>query len=227
MNNVWDLTTSVHETRHYISDIDVLTLSCTIRRLRTDIATSWYRNLYDRDVIQHVTNEDVQLSTDIRKYYSNKLTILSLKGQNCSKFRKDLANFLLTDGKKYAESEIGMLVKLPEFYHYDTTLDYYKNSSFGTLENGYSNRISDTFYIQPVVKLFRRTKNSVTNHYWFSVTSQYNHPLCIVLDHKNPLLHMWDNKFDSMKVLKIKGTYLLNNSVGFNFYLTKNWQLED
>lgn len=204
-------------------NIDALILSCAIYRLNS---SGIYYSLDDIKNDQ-VIDEDRLLAKKIRNYYGSKLVMSSLKNQSMSSFRKDLAGFLCTDGTKYDLAIAGIIYKLPEFYEYDQTLELLNYTKFAPIyADDDKNFECGEFNIVPVTKLMRNTKIKKSIQYWF-VVEKNNHPLCISIEPKNPLLHIWEKLFSHNKVLKIKGTFIINKGVGFKYYDASKWNLEE
>ena len=110
-------------------NIDPLVLSCCQYRLSdpnsedynpTGAFTSLNHNpsyLYDK-----VNQDDYDLAEKIRKYYQGKIMFAKLRGSQMSKFRQDLAKFIdirWGEVTKISDSYLGMIYKLPYFYHHD------------------------------------------------------------------------------------------------------------
>ena len=97
---------------------DVLTISCCIQRLAHNHPASarFSRSLNSPSIVQEITDLDRKKAGNIRKYYNEKLIMLTLQGRELTKFRKDLQKFLNSDATKVLESLCGIVYKLPYFY---------------------------------------------------------------------------------------------------------------
>jgi hypothetical protein len=68
------------------------------------------------------TEEDYARSTEIRKYYADRILLSMLSGKQISEFRKKLYG-VVTNAGTLEKKDIGLLYRLPYFYMEDLALD--------------------------------------------------------------------------------------------------------
>ena len=104
------------------SEVDLLVIACARARLLDEGDHSI--GFRQQELLKKMIPADLDQASLIREYYGKKLMLIQLKDKvELSSFRKALANFLTSDGKTYTEETIGLVYKLPRFYHYDKTVD--------------------------------------------------------------------------------------------------------
>jgi len=182
---------------------DVLVLSCVWYRLRqSGFIPETIENLLSSVLFKNIKPEDIELSKNIRDYYSKKLMMLTLRStRGMSSFRKDLSAFLQSDGLKFTESVLPMVYRLPEFYHYDMEFDviqrdFVKEIPAFTLHHTLFSR--GIQHLLPIKALNKNTKYVKCVEYW--LTDDTGCAYVIPLDPKNPLLPLWDREFTKAKI---------------------------
>ena len=174
-----------------------------------------------------ISNNDIlNAAADIRKYYRNKLVMLTLKGKKISKFRQDLYELVETDNILYLREDfIPMLVKLPDFYEEDKMFDRFAKE-YDTSDKTY-HRVSGVdkkISLVPVEKHRRKTtKGDATNYYF---TDHKKRLYKLELNPNNPCMHLFDREFNRDKLdlkcnvggMKIRGTEM-------NMFYISNWQV--
>ena len=135
-SNDWDIFTAnnnnVKRYEVFETTEDILALSVTWHRLRPLInnGTSTIidpsnrpTKLTDSILFKEIIQEDRDKANLIRDYYSKKLMMFTLKGQQLTNYRKDLNTFIHGDCKVVKEEMMPLVYRLPEFYEYDVGLD--------------------------------------------------------------------------------------------------------
>jgi hypothetical protein len=93
-------------------------------------AAAWRLHTTDPDFVSKypdlfsiavITDQDRSLAQEIRKYYQDLILMQLLAGQKVSEFRRKLYGFL-TGRTQLLHEDIGLLYKLPYFYHHDQDL---------------------------------------------------------------------------------------------------------
>lgn len=170
----------------------------------------------------------ISRARDIRRYYRNRLTIQSLKNGEMSKFRKDLFDFLNMPVTSVRIDYLPMMLRLPDFYLEDVTLDdLAKNYKEPTRSPEYSSTLisNSARTLNFVVKTHRKTKNQTSaKHYWFSDAEGYLHRLAI--EDTNKLRHIFERHLDAP--LQIEARFPIYNLKGrdFSFYsIEGDWKL--
>lgn len=164
-------------------------------------------------------------ASEIKKYYRNKLMFKALKNtnHNMSKFRQDLYNYVeSSDPFSVYKNDIPMIVKLPDFYEEDVMMDamvkkYKMTGDYETTQN-----VERTLY--PLQKHHRKTKNQDQKHFWFR--DDNNLIYRIVIEPKNPLLHLFEKEF-SKQSINVSATFYATRTRGqdYVFYSLSNWNI--
>ena len=206
---------------------DILAISCAWKRQRdTNPSDFRYSKLTDRALFETVTNQDKEYATTIRDYYSKKIMMLNLKGDNLTSFRKALNSFVHGSETKVIEELFPVIYRLPEFYEYDMDIENIKlilqDRPRGVkLEKLHGKQ--SVVELTPIDSVKKQNKRIKAIEYWFS--DKDNIPFLIQLEPKNPLLHIWDEIFNSKKVLQISGMPFIKHMDDFEYLSIKNFKL--
>jgi hypothetical protein len=171
---------------------DPVAMACAVHRSWKQVSTAQFMDLE----AAWVQAEDRDRAAEIRRYYGFKFTEMALRGHQPSEFRLKLAEVL--DGRRQlAESEIGMLYRLPYFYDEDTDTDwiYANTASDQTLEyyRGLDYQ-TQRLTLTPLRQVLRSQRSGDSVRYWFS--TQHGHPAVISVAKSNPLNAMMDSLFE-------------------------------
>jgi len=213
----------------YEFEEDILAISCAWKRQRDDSPAEYrYSKMTDRKLFDSVTFDDRESAKTVRDYYSKKIMMLTLKGQPLTNFRKDLNTFVHSDVNRATEELFPLIYKLPDFYEYDVKIDEIKTSIENRLKGVKLERMNgkqSSFELTPITSVKKHNKRMKVIEYWFSEKS--NTISLIQLEPKNPLLHIWDDMFNSKKVLQISGTSFVKSMDDFEYLSIKNWKLSE
>ncbi len=201
---------------------DVLVLSCCIQRLAHNQNPSmrFNRSLNGSELPELVNDLDRQKAKNIRKYYNDKLMLLTLQGRQLTKFRKDLQMFLNSVPTKILESLCGIVYKLPYFYDYDKSVDgifkssYFKNTS---LNNMHENVRRDLKFIS---KIENQRKHSNNVEYWFEDESL--NKVMFSISSNNPLLELLDRHINNDRLIVSTKYYVRKKDLN-EFFVMENW----
>lgn len=179
------------EITHRETNIDILALSVRYKKIRDTLNSNIFiENLFDTELLNHITIQDFIDANTIRDYYSKKLMLLSLKGIELSPFRKDLSIMVNSNGTKFEEKMVPLIYKLPKFYEYDVELDnLFKTSIDITLGK-------NEYYFIKVLK--KENKKEKKFQYWF--IDQDKQFVLIEIETKNSMLQLWDNIIQQSKL---------------------------
>jgi len=221
---------SVKKYEVYETPTDILALSVAWKRLR-DIGRTGIGKLLQDELFQEVTNNDEEKAKEIRDYYSKKIMVHKLKNDiEYSSFKKDLNHFVHTSGTLVKEQMLGLAYYLPIFHEYDTNLDQVRssvdpNQNFKKLDKqGQVKVMTLEASLTPLQTIVKKTKRNTTIEYWCK-DDKLNAGVVIKVQPDNPLKHLWDDIFNTSKVLKIKGAYCRRNLDNFEYFSVTHWQL--
>lgn len=224
IKSMGDLFEEMVDNRIHEYKIDPLVLSCA--RHRCNLSTS----LELAEMC--VTGDDHDTAAEIRKYYSQKLCLVSLKNGELSEFRKSLAEYLTQESKTtLMEKQKGIVYRLPEFYDYDIRIESliseYSTRRFtdNELQGNYSS--TRNFNVIPLLKLRRNTRRGNLLHYWAKDSTNMLYRFVVEAD--NQLLWAWEEIWKSNS-LTIHGNLWPNklhgrNEESFDYYKVNNWKL--
>lgn len=181
---------------------DILALCCSLYRrnkINKKLFVPLTTLLLDDSSFSHIEDEDRKKSEDIKKYYRNKFTVLTLKEKKLSKFRKIVQSFVETDGRIVKEESLPVICKLPNFYDYDLAFDKIKQGL--NLEESTLGEIRRmTVDLIPLQSVEKNTKYYKSTEYYFTTENQL-YMFCI--ERGNPLKNIWDKIYNSSDKLKI------------------------
>jgi hypothetical protein len=208
----------------YESPEDVIVLAVTWKRLRDAGIYGKVSKLMDNFLFGEITHVDREKASVIRDYYSKKIMMWNLKGIKLTRYREDLAKLIQGDGTILREDQMGIAYHLPMFYEYDQSFEEIR---LVTNYKELKHRTEGVVELEPVKRMFRKTRSSLSHEYWFK-TKNTGHPVRLSLNVKNPLQHIWDAIFDTSKVLQIEATMIRKETDGFEYYLVcDKWELKN
>lgn len=184
---------------------DPLVLSCASYRLWTE--RSWTRWTRLEELDGNVIEGDRLMAQSIRDYYIGRLTFEKLCGSNFTKYRQNLADFLINN-KPLKHSELGLVYSLPYFYVEDIEKDEIFESvrSLDVIDNDdypFPRHFSfNDIELYPVKEIFSYRKGGDICTFWFK--SQSNEPYTIEVRKDNSLIKFVRSIFKQEKV-KING----------------------
>lgn len=232
----WDIFSNTENVKKYEvfeTTEDILALSVTWHRLRPLIShgisnivnpSNRPTKLTDSVLFKEMIQEDRDKANVIRDYYSKKLMMFTLKGQQLTSYRKDLNTFIHGDCKVVKEEMMPLVYRLPEFYEYDVGLD----EMFLELDTRFegSQIASSTIKtLNPVKKFTVKRKSRKFVEYW--LRDNENKPYKIEIDTSNELMHLWDYFYDRGKFHEITLDTVIrfSNRDSVSHYKLIKWKL--
>ena len=236
LNDIIKATTGYHDGK-YVKTYqiieaaeDLLVLSVAHKRLLSEnislLAKSFsFKNILDSTIFENLNDNDREIASTIRKYYSQQILMWALKGIKLTAFREDLKTYINGEGNKFVENTVPLVTKLPYFYDYDIKLDEIKRE-FTTDTEGFNpatNKLGKNSYIlTPIKSLSRKTKRVKCIEYWLK--DNYNQAYKIEIEHNNPLQHLWDKTF-SFNKLEILGYTKVKRLDDLNYFQIFGWEV--
>jgi hypothetical protein len=190
---------------------DPVAMACAVHRSWKTHESSQFQDLGSVPI----ESQDRDCAEAIRRYYGAKFVEMALRGHQVSEFRLKLAEVL--DGRRQlAESEIGMLYRLPYFYDEDTDTDwiYANTASSQTLEyyRGLEHVVKP-LTLTPLRQVLRSQRGGDGIKYWF--VTQHGHPALISVAKSNPLNAMMSSLFE-LPQLKVQAHLKIGARRGHN-----------
>jgi hypothetical protein len=218
----WDHNTNKKEDKISEYPEDILALSCCIQRMSYGLSpgSRFNKSLQAEQLGSLVTDLDRQKAQNIRKYYSEKLLMLTLQGKELTKFRKDLQCFLNSDATKVLESQHGIVYRLPYFYDYDKSVDeifkssYFKNSQVSDMKEPVQR---DLKFLK---KLEIQRKHIDNIEYWFEDTKL--NKVMFSIASNNPLLDLLDRHISDGK-MSVVSKYTLRKKDLNEYFVMDRW----
>lgn len=190
---------------------DPVAMACAVHRSWKTHETPQFSELESAEI----EPEDRDRAEAIRRYYGAKFVEMALRGYQLSEFRLKLAEVL--DGRRQlAESEVGMLYRLPYFYDEDTDTDWiYANTASGQTLEYYRGleHVVKPLTLTPLRQVLRSQRLGDSIKYWF--VTQHGHPAVISVAKSNPLNAMMSSLFE-LPQLKVQAHLKIGTRRGHN-----------
>lgn len=210
---------------------DPLVLSCTLFRFANPNSENYdptvrYLNLmnHQSQILEKTTDVDRKLADDIRRYYRGKFIFLRLRGEQHTKFRKDLEKFVTVDWDPsftITEKTVGMICKLPFFYEHDMGLI---NDVFGSETHNIKKHVSsgDPVTLTFIKALDENQKGKTTFSYWFKDAN--DNRFSIPVEKNNSLIPTWEEFIK--KPVTLSGHYTSRSYDSLEFYkVARGWKI--
>ena len=234
-SNDWDIFGNKNVKKYEVFETseDILALSVTWHRLRPLIShgisnimnpSDRPTKLTDSILFKEMIPEDREKANVIRDYYSKKLMMFTLKGQQLTSYRKDLNTFIHGDCKVVKEEMMPLVYRLPEFYEYDVGLDE-MFLELDTRFEGSQISLSTIKTLTPVKKFTVKRKSRRFVEYWLK--DEENKPYKIEIDSNNELMHLWDYFYDKGKFhdITLDTVIKFSNRDSISHYKLIKWKL--
>lgn len=174
---------------------DILVYSCTAYRLKKSGRTGL--GLLSIAHHDNITPEDVLLANKIREFYQQKVLVWKLKDSNLTHYRKDLSDFIHSDGKKFVDRTIPLVYRLPEMYHYDSSLEMVREEF--TIVDKFTMTVSqDVRTFKPVIALDRVVRGKKGIDYW--MVDDTGIPYRYSMPDQSSLRVLWEREFQKNKI---------------------------
>jgi len=228
MNNsvTWDNYSNGNVKKYEVVETteDILALSVTWHRLRLSGINTIERptTLTDNILFGVINQEDRNRADIIRDYFSKKIVMITLRGQNLSSFRKDLNTFIHGDCKVVKEELMPLIYRLPEFYDNDIQHDEMFRDFNKHFEDT-SKLWRGTKTLKPVRKFFINLKTKKFLEYWLKDENDRGYRIEIPFENK--LNHLWEHFF-KQETIPILGAYRYSEHDGINYYQIKDWEID-
>jgi len=240
----WDNAVSVNpamEIKDIFADIettakteeDPLLLSCVLYRLNNEdpngLNGSFAHDLTGAFVKEQITNEDRIFAGTVRRHYNDKIVLTTLRGDRITPFRQDLARFLSGEFKKTGENHefptkfLGMLYKLPYFYHYDKELGAVFDSEYHSLKGDELNYEIENKKLTFIKKITSYRKARNPNEYWFS--DHKGDRFMLSVEARSSLVDLFEHYLRNNNTVAVKGYFRAARKDTLEYYRAQTWVL--
>lgn len=154
------------------------------------------------DVEAH--EHDREMAAMTRKYYRDKFVIDGLRGKPMTPFRTVLYGILC--GEPIRKDQVGMLMRLPYFYHEDVTYNEIFSKTVDLPKDQIKKLPQEkTMELKPLVENFVGRKGNEILQYWF--TDSDNHAIMLAVKMDNPLRSFIHSMFKKGEVIKLTADF--------------------
>lgn len=147
---------------------------------------------YPRWETLSVSQPDRELAQQVRKHFMNKLVIQRLRGEPMSGFRDKLGAFLV-DNRPLLENEIGILYRLPYFYHEDLAVQAMLDD---TVPMTWTDPVERETTLTPYQKIMSHRRGGAVRQYWWIDPDRQLYGLSVKdnVEHQNLYQSIWEFK---------------------------------
>ena len=170
---------------------DPVVLSCASWRIGNAGDGLWT----DLDTITDITEEDRVFGATVRKHFMDQLVMAKLRDQKVSDWRAKLGAFLVGN-HELIKAEVGMLYRLPYFYHEDQAV-----ANVMKLTKPVPARLRTqppgplVWNLHSVERVVQYRRANDTTQFWFR--DGQDCPVMVAVGHTNNLHGVIDSLFDS------------------------------
>jgi hypothetical protein len=152
--------------------------------------------------------EDHATAAQIRDYYGKKFSYQLLKGHTLSPFRQTLVG-LMAETHHVEQSQMGMLYRLPGFYHEDQETDHMFEHVTPGVEQVYKEQMYKEqmkaapygwgpqqrhFSLTPLRKIHRDAKPKERTRFWY--LTQQGFALCVTVANDNSMFQLFNSLYE-------------------------------
>jgi hypothetical protein len=207
---------------------DPLLISCTLYRLikesRENDSISylnWSLNEHANQIVNKITDQDRVFAESVKTYYLSKLLMAKLRGDDFTKFKTDLMQYLHASPNTLTSRFLGMVYKLPYFYEYDMQLIEIfggENKTLGSDRQRSKEDITLTF----IAKADNGQKRARHYEYWFKDDSDTR--ILLEVEKHNPVRNLWEQTILNGK-LNVSTFLEKKRRDNLEFYVAKAWTI--
>jgi hypothetical protein len=156
---------------------DPVVLSCASWRIGGGLWT-------DLEDIKDITEEDRVLGAAVRKHFLDQLVMAKLRGRKTSDWRAKLGAFLVGN-HDLTKSEVGMLYRLPYFYHEDQAVANVMKLTNPITQEQKGRPYDPPWKLHSVERIVQYRRAHNTTQFWFQ--DHQGWPAMVSVNHKNSL----------------------------------------
>lgn len=204
----------------YDFDVDPIAVACYLERSNNSVE---WESMTTRSIQSNVTLGDLKLAAEIRDHYSKRIMLWKLLGDPISKFRESLNTFIHQENMLVVDDEyLGLIRKLPRFYHYDLDFDKMRYGAVDAVWTGHTFKTS--IVLTPIVRLEQKTRLDKTFEYWLKDENERR--FMIPVAGNNPLDHLYKSVFDKKTPLMYTAQAGVKSRNNLKYYILARWEVE-
>lgn len=205
---------------------DPLLISCTLYRMIQDAKAegkftyhNWSLNEHSDKIVSKITDQDRVFAESLKSYYMSKLLMAKLRGDDFTKFKTDLMQYLHDSPNTLTSRFIGMVYKLPYFYEYDMKLVEIFGGEHKDLSNARDRDRSD-ITLTFIAKADNGQKRARHYEYWFKDDSGTR--ILLEVEKHNPVRNLWEQSIQAGK-LNVNTLFEKKRRDNLEFYVARAW----
>lgn len=221
-------TTTVELEVSYKFTTDPLLISCTLYRMIQEAKAedkftyhNWSLNEHADKIVSNITDQDRVFAESLKSYYMSKLLMAKLRGDDLTKFKTDLMQYLHASPNTLTSRFIGMVYKLPYFYEYDMKLVEIfggEHKDLGSARHRDREDIALTF----IAKADNGQKRARHYEYWFKDDSDTR--ILLEVEKHNPVRNLWEQSIKTGK-LNVNTLFEKKRRDNLEFYVARAWTI--
>jgi hypothetical protein len=207
---------------------DPLLISCTLYRLikesRDNDSVShlnWSLHDHADKIVGKITDQDRVFAESIKNYYMSKLLMAKLRGDDFTKFKTDLMQYLHDSPNTLTSRFVGMVYKLPYFYEYDMKLVEIFGGERKDLGSA-RHRDREDIILTFIAKADNGQKRSRNYEYWFKDDSGTR--ILLEVEKHNPVRNLWEQSIQAGK-LNVNTLFEKKRRDNLEFYVARAWTI--
>ena len=223
-----DELTAVELEVSYKFTTDPLLISCTLYRMIQEAKAedkftyhNWSLNNHADKIVSNITDQDRVFAESLKSYYMSKLLMAKLRGDDFTKFKTDLMQYLHDSPNSLTSRYIGMVYKLPYFYEYDMKLVEIfdgERKDLGPARHRDREDITLTF----IAKADNGQKRARHYEYWFKDDSGTR--ILLEVEKHNPVRNLWEHSIKTGK-LTVNTLFEKKCRDDLEFYVAREWTI--
>ena len=168
---------------------DPVVLSCASWRIGNAGGGLWT----DLEDIKDITQEDRVMGAAVRKHFLDQLVMAKLRGRRTSDWRSKLGAFLVGN-HDLTKTEVGMLYRLPYFYHEDQAVANVMKLTNPITQEQKGYPYDPPWKLESIERIVQYRRANNTTQFWFR--DHLGWPVVIAVNHNNSLHGLMDSLFD-------------------------------
>lgn len=227
-NELVDVSESKETEVSYKFTTDPLLISCTLYRMVHEAKAddeftyhNWSLNEHSDKIVSKITDQDRVFAESLKSYYMSKLLMAKLRGDDFTKFKTDLMQYLHASPNTITSRFIGMVYKLPYFYEYDMKLVEIfdgEHKNLGPARHRDREDITLTF----IAKADNGQKRARHYEYWFKDDTGTR--ILLEVEKHNPVRNLWEQSIQAGK-LNVNTLFEKKRRDNLEFYVARAWTI--